>query len=82
LSGYLGDKLGILPAEMTMEAAASALRGRGVPAEAIREIAECSERAEFVRFAPGADSRETRKDLLDAAGRAITSIEKSLQGRQ
>ncbi len=82
LSGYLGDKLGIPPAEMTMEGAASALRRLGVPAEAIREFAECSERAEFVRFAPGADSQETRKDLLDAASRAITSVEKSLQGRQ
>ena len=39
------------------------------------------ERAEFVRYAPGSDSTEARKELLDIAAGAINSIEQKFGRR-
>jgi hypothetical protein len=35
------------------------------------------ERAEFVRYAPGSDTTDARKELLDIAASAINRIEQS-----
>lgn len=81
LFGYLGDRFRIPPAHLTLDAVGAALRDHGVPAEVIGSLTTCLERAEFARFAPGADSREARMDLLDAAASAIDGVERSLNGR-
>ena len=39
------------------------------------------ERAEFVRYAPGSDTADARKELLDIAASAINSIEQSFGKR-
>jgi hypothetical protein len=39
------------------------------------------ERAEFVRFAPGSDTTDARKELLDIAAGAINGIEQSFGKR-
>lgn len=77
LFGYLSDKLGIPLAALTVESAAEELKRQGVSPDVIGALQSCIERAEFVRFAPGSDSRETRKDLLETAARTITLLEKS-----
>ena len=41
----------------------------------------CMERAEFVRYAPGSDTTDARKELLDIAASAINSIEQSFGKR-
>jgi len=81
LFGYISDKLHIPPAELTFDTVGNVLRGRSVRDEVIGRLHSCLERAEFARFAPGADSREARLDLLDAAAEAIDEIERSLNGK-
>jgi hypothetical protein len=39
------------------------------------------ERAEFVRYAPGSDTMDARKELLDNAANAINGIEQSFGKR-
>lgn len=79
--GYLSDKLRIPPAQLTVDNVGTVLRGKNVTEEIIGRVRSCLERAEFARFAPGADSREARMDLLDAAAGAIDEVERSLNGK-
>ncbi|MEX2115916.1 MAG: BatD family protein [Bacteroidota bacterium] len=81
LFGYLSDKLRIPPAQLTLDTVDNVLRGKNVSDEVIGRLRSCLERAEFARFAPGADSREARMDLLDTAAEAIDEIERSLNGK-
>ena len=79
LTGYLEHKLRIPKSSMASDQVLSLLRDRGVSDVAIDEVRTCLERAEFARFAPGADSRAVRKDLLGAAGKAIQDVEHSFR---
>jgi hypothetical protein len=81
LFGYLGDKFHIPPAHLTLDNVGVALREHKVSQEVIASLTTCLERAEFARFAPGADSRDARRDLLDHAAKAIDGVERSLNGR-
>ena len=81
LFGYLGDKLRIPPSQLTLDTVGNVLRAKTVNEEIIGRLHSCLERAEFARFAPGADSREARMDLLDAAAAAIDELERSLNGK-
>lgn len=78
LFGYLSDKLRLSMATLTIEAALQKLKEQSVPEETLQIVRTCAERAEFSRFAPGADTHEARKDLLDMASQAIDHIERSL----
>ncbi|MEX1138147.1 MAG: BatD family protein [Bacteroidota bacterium] len=81
LFGYLSDKLRIPPSQLTLDTVGNVLRTKNVTEEIIGRLHSCLERAEFARFAPGADSREARMDLLDAATAAIDELERSLNGK-
>lgn len=81
LLSYLSDKLRIPVASLTIESTMERLVQRGVLPDMIRQVTSCIERAEFARFAPGSDTQEARKDLLETATRAIEGLEKSLNGR-
>ena len=76
--GYLRDKLRIPQAELTMETASEKLQAAGADQESIAMVQSVIERAEYSRFAPKADTREAREDLLDAAAKAINRLEKGL----
>ncbi|OGP13600.1 MAG: hypothetical protein A2052_09085, partial [Deltaproteobacteria bacterium GWA2_54_12] len=78
LVGYLGDKLRIPRADLTLELAVETLKANGVPAEVAHQLQACTERAEFARFAPGADTQEARRDLLDQAKEVIGNVERAL----
>ena len=82
LRGYLEHKLRIPKATLSLEAALPQLRERGVPEEALQKLKACIDRAEFARFAPSADSRAARKDLLDAAADAINLVERTMNGKR
>lgn len=58
LWGYIGDKLGIPPSDLSMETVRSSLAGRNVSDEAITKLTGTIEQCEFARFAPSADSME------------------------
>ncbi|MEK6566705.1 MAG: BatD family protein [Bacteroidota bacterium] len=81
LMGYLVHKLQIPPASFSTDEAVMKLEQRRVSAETVAKLRACMERAEFARFAPGADSKTARQDLLQAAKQAINQIESSLSGK-
>ena len=81
LLGYLEHKLRLSRASLSLEDAVMRLREGGVADEAVQKFRQCVERAEFARFAPGADSQTARKGLLDAAAAAISLIERSYAQR-
>lgn len=78
LTGYLVHKLQIPPASFSTDEAVMKLEQRGVSAETAAKLRACMERAEFARFAPGADSKTARQDLLQTAKQVINQIESSL----
>jgi len=81
LTGYLVHKLQIPPASFSTDEAVMKLEQRGVSAETMAALRACMERAEFARFAPGADSKTARQDLLQTAKHVINQIEGSLSGK-
>jgi hypothetical protein len=81
LTEYLEHKLRTAKADFVMDSAVTQLKRRGVKEEVIRSLKTCIERAEFVRYAPGSDTTETRKELLDVAAGAINGIEQSFSKR-
>jgi hypothetical protein len=78
---YLEHKLRTPKAKFVMEEAVVQLRQHGVQEEVIHSLNTCMERAEFARYAPGSDTTDTRKELLDIAASAISSIEQSFGKR-
>lgn len=78
---YLEHKLRTSKAKFVMEEAASHLNQNGVSEEVIQSLKTCLERAEFVRYAPGSDTADARKELLDIAASAINNIEQSFGKR-
>ena len=81
LTEYLEHKLRTAKADFVMDTAVTQLQQRGVKEEVIQSLKMCMERAEFVRFAPGSDTTETRKELLDVAAGAINGIEQTFSKR-
>ena len=57
------------------------IRQNGIREEVIQSLTTCMERAEFVRYAPGSDTTDARKELLDIAASAINGIEQSFGRR-
>jgi hypothetical protein len=78
---YLEHKLRTPKAKFEMEEAMGKLRHHGVQEEVIQSLKTCMERAEFVRYAPGSDTTDARKELLDIAADAINRIEQSFGKR-
>jgi len=57
------------------------LQEHNVTAGVREKLKFCMERAEFARYAPGADTAEARKELIDAAAEAIQGIESTFRKR-
>jgi hypothetical protein len=56
LYGYIGDKLGIPPADCSIETVRRELEQRQLPAELIAKLTGTIEQCEFARFAPATDA--------------------------
>ncbi len=82
LLGYLEDKLHLSRASLTLDQAVVLLEARGVTAETLQSLRSCVERAEFARFAPAADTREARADLLGGAAEVINGVERTFGRRE
>lgn len=78
---YLEHKLRTPKSKFVMEEAITQLRQNDINEEIIQSLKACMERAEFVRYAPGSDTTDARKELLDIAANAINSIEQSFGKR-
>jgi RNA-binding protein YhbY len=78
---YLEHKLRTPKAKFVMEEAVVQLRHHGVHEDVLQSLKTCMERAEFIRYAPGSDTTDARKELLDIAASAINSIEQSFGKR-
>ncbi len=74
LWGYVGDKLGIAPADLTVDGIRGELQSRGVPEESVGKLASTIERCEFARFAPGVESGQM-DGMYKAAVDLISTIE-------
>jgi RNA-binding protein YhbY len=78
---YLEHKLRTPKSKFVMEDAVTQLKQNGINEEIIQSLKSCMERAEFVRYAPGSDTTDVRKELLDIAAHAINGIEQSFGKR-
>jgi hypothetical protein len=74
LWGYFSDKLGIPPAEISMENVRLALKQRSVPDDAVEKLARTLEQCEFARFAPSSDSHQMDIIYKDSV-ELVSSIE-------
>lgn len=72
---YLEHKLRTSKADFSMERAIVQLTQHGVSNEIVKKLKTCVERAEFARYAPGADTKGARKELLDVAAEVIGGID-------
>jgi hypothetical protein len=77
LWGYIGDKLGIPPANLSLDTVRSTLESHQVPPETVSSLAATFEQCEFARFAPSADSVEMESAYRKAI-ELISTIEDDL----
>lgn len=74
LWGYVADKLGIPPADLSADAARASLESRGISPDLAGELVTTIQQCEFARFAPSSDS--IRMDgIYREAVKLISSIE-------
>ena len=74
--GYVGDKLGLPPADLSLESVRLSLESRGVSAEAISKLGTTIEQCEFARFAPSSDSLQ-----MDNVYREAVEILSTIEGQ-
>ncbi|MBI3195270.1 MAG: protein BatD [Ignavibacteriae bacterium] len=74
LWGYVSDKLGIPPSDLTIDTVRSSLEQRGVPVESISKLASTFEQCEYARFAPSSDSSQM-DSMYNEAVSLISTIE-------
>jgi len=78
LWGYLSNKLGIPPAELSKETASAALKQKNVSDELTSTLISTLDYCEFARFAPQAESVSQEKIYRDAID-IITKIEDEIR---
>lgn len=78
LWGYTGDKLGIQPAELSMETASTRLAERGIPDDTLQQFTETLGNCEFARFAPPTDLHELQR-VYEETVRLISTIEERIR---
>ncbi|MBI4548876.1 MAG: protein BatD [Ignavibacteriae bacterium] len=78
LWGYIGDKLSLSPADLSLELVRQRLESRGVANEAITKLGSTIEQCEYARFAPSADSLEMDQVFSEAI-ELIATIEEQLR---
>jgi len=78
LWGYLSDKFGIPPAELSVDSIHEALVSKNVDEEIIRQFIETLHNTEYARFAPGEKSLMMDK-IYNEALELISKIERRLK---
>ena len=77
LWGYVSDKLGLPPSDLSVDAVRSSLQSRGVNDEVSAKLASTIKQCEFARFAPTTDG-ETLNHVYEEAVKLISSVEDQL----
>lgn len=75
LWGYIGDKLGIDPAELTRDKIRQELAERNIPQDLINEFIQTIDYCEFARFAPTAQDF-SMQEIYQKAYKLIDQLEK------
>ena len=78
LSGYMGDKLSILTAELSKDRIADELKRHGVSEELTKQVIGLLDDCEFARYAPGDDTGRMDR-LYNEAVNVIGQIENSIK---
>jgi hypothetical protein len=78
LWGYIADKLGIMPADLSLDVARASLNARGVSDEMIGRLTSALEKCEFARYAPSADTMEMDRFFEEAVS-LISTIEEQIR---
>jgi hypothetical protein len=78
LWGYVADKLGIPPADLSIDLVRSSLEQKNISSEVIAILSGTIERCEFARFAPGVSSGELLH-VYDETVELISTIEEKLR---
>ena len=77
LWGYIGDKLGIPPSDLSIDLVRVSLESHGVPSDAVAKLTSAIEQCEFARFAPSSNSVQMDGTYSEAIG-IISVIEDQL----
>ena len=78
---YLGDKLNIQQADMSIEAAARELEQRSVSADLITTLKSLLESCDMARFVPTGSGISTMQEAYDHAKKVIVELERVLRSR-
>ena len=78
LWGFVSDKLGLPPAELSLEMVRSSLERGGVAADILARLTATIEQCEFARFAPSADVAEM-SGVYNEAADLISTIEEQIR---
>lgn len=79
VSGYLEHKLRIPKSSLGLDDTLRTLGQHAVSKQTLDNARSCIERAEYARYAPGGDTTEARRDLLDLADGIIRNIDKEFK---
>ena len=78
LWGYVADKLGIPPSDLSIDLVRSSLERKNLSVEIITKLSTTIEMCEFARFAPGATSGELQ-NVYNETVELISAIEEKLR---
>jgi len=78
LWGYIADKLGIPPSDLSIDLVGISLGGKNVPAEIVSKLTGTIEMCEFARFAPATDTVQMDQVYIETV-ELISIIEERLR---
>jgi hypothetical protein len=75
LTSYVGDRMNMNTAGLTLEKILDALRSRGVAEPVLEGLEACMERCDFLRFAVSETDGEVARDIVELARQTIDALE-------
>ncbi len=76
LTGYLGDKQGLVAAGLTRDELSQALLARGHSAETVRKLTTVLDECDRARFSPGARETVARQAMLARADKLLEELDR------
>lgn len=82
LYGYLEDKFSIQKSEFTLEKALEKLNHKNVGDDLIERVKAISEKCEFVRFAPQAETSASANEIYNEAVKVIIDVDSAVEKKR
>lgn len=82
LYGYLEDKFHIPKSELSLDRAVTELEKKNLAKDLIMNFKRCSEKCEYIRFAPESNGNAEMEDMYNRSAEIIIEIEKSLSAKK